>query len=155
MSKDRTAKILTVLVLLAALGIGIGRKAKMGSKSAQTPEDAIYQMLDAARSGDIKAYLASYTGEMEAALRQELAENGGPAFARYLRDSNAAIKGVAVSGAPPTNQGQTSLRVEFVYQDRNEAQTMFLERAGSGWKISRVESEQRLKTLIPYGTPVK
>jgi hypothetical protein len=30
-----------------------------------------------------------------------------------------------------------------------------LEKAGADWKITRVDGSERLKTLIPYGTPVK
>jgi hypothetical protein len=47
------------------------------------------------------------------------------------------------------------VRVEYVYQDRNEAQTMYLEKASSGWKITRVDGAERVKTLVPYGTPVQ
>ena len=47
------------------------------------------------------------------------------------------------------------MRGEYIYQDRNEAQTMYLEKGPTGWKISRADSDERVKTLIPYGTPVK
>ena len=47
------------------------------------------------------------------------------------------------------------MRVEYVYQDRNEAQMMFLEKAQGGWRIARVDGTERVKTLVPYGTPVQ
>ncbi len=47
------------------------------------------------------------------------------------------------------------MRVEYVYQDRNEAQSMYLEKLSGAWKIARVEAAERVKTLIPYGTPVQ
>ena len=31
----------------------------------------------------------------------------------------------------------------------------FLEKAPGGWKIARVDSTERVKTLVPYGTPVQ
>jgi hypothetical protein len=45
--------------------------------------------------------------------------------------------------------------VEYVYQDRNEAQIMHLEKAGNDWKIARVDGAERVKTPVPYGTPVQ
>jgi hypothetical protein len=153
MKKDRIAQVLTVVVLLIALGVVLARKA--GPKPSQNPQDTVYAMLEAARAGDVKKYLARYTGQMEATLRQSLAETTEPAFAKYLRDSNAAIKGVAVSDPQNITDLEAKVRVEYVYQDRNEAQTMYLEKGPTGWKISRADSDERVKTLIPYGTPVK
>jgi hypothetical protein len=125
------------------------------AKTAQEPQDVIYAMLDAARAGDVKAYLAHYTGAMEGALRQSISESSGTAFAKYLQDQQAAIKGVAVSEPEITGDAEAKVRVEYVYEDRNEIQTIYLERAGDGWKIARAASDERIKTLIPYGTPVK
>jgi ketosteroid isomerase-like protein len=122
---------------------------------ASTPQDAVYALLDAARAGDIEKYLAAYTGPMVAALRESAAETGTAAFVRYLRDSNAAIKGVAVSEPQALTDREVKLRVEYVYQDRNEAQWMYLEKASGGWKIVRVDGVERAKTLVPYGTPVQ
>jgi len=157
MSRDRKAQAATLVVLLLALGIGLARKTgwHLPARTAQTPEDAIYAMLDAARSGDVRAFLASYTGPMEAALRQTLAETTEPGFAVYLRDSHAAIKGVAVSDPQRVTDQEMSVRVEYIYQDRNEAQMMYLEKGPDGWRISRADSDQRVKTLIPFGTPVR
>jgi hypothetical protein len=30
-----------------------------------------------------------------------------------------------------------------------------LEKAGADWKITRMENSERVKTLVPYGTPVQ
>ena len=110
-------------------------------------------MLDAARNGDVARYLASYTGEMAQALAR--AKSDSPDFAKYLRDSNAQLKGIAVMEPQPQPDGQVELRVEYVYQDRNEAQFFFLTKTPGGWKISRVETSERVKTIVPYGTPVQ
>lgn len=152
MKRDRIARVLTVAVLLIALGVVWARRS---GPTSQNPQDTIYAMLSAARAGDVKRYLDSYTGQMEATLRQSLAETTEPAFAKYLRDSNAAIKGVAVSDPQNISDLEAKVRVEYIYQDRNEAQTMYLEKGPAGWKISRADSDERVKTLIPYGTPVK
>jgi hypothetical protein len=112
-------------------------------------------MLGAARAGDVRAYLAAFTGPMESTLRQALAETTESAFAKYLRDSNAEIRGIAVSDPQEVTDREVKVRVEYVYQDRNEAQMMYLEKGRKGWKISRSDNDQRVKTLIPYGTPVR
>jgi hypothetical protein len=112
-------------------------------------------MLDAARAGDVDAYLGKYTGQMETALRRSVADSGTEAFARYLRESNAAIKGVALSEPQALTDREVKLRVEYVYQDRNEAQSMYLERGPGGWRIARLDGAERVKTLVPYGTPVQ
>jgi hypothetical protein len=41
-----------------------------------------------------------------------------------------------------------------VYRDRNEVQFVYLSRSSSGWKISRVDGAERIKTLVPFGTAV-
>jgi hypothetical protein len=168
MTKERKAQLITVAVLVAVLGVGFARKAGLrladlrslrvtspAESASREPQDMIYAMQNAARAGDIQAYLAAYTGQMEASLRQELSGTTEAAFAKYLKDSSAAIKGIAVSEPQTMTDVEAKVRVEYIYLDRNEAQTMYLEKGPNGWKISRVDGDERVKTLIPYGTPVK
>ena len=171
MTTERKKVIVTVIVLLGAFGVVVGQKngwrlstvtdqvSQMSLKSQPkpdpTPQDAIYGMLDAARGGDVNTYLANYSGQMSVALQQSIAESTEPKFAQYLKDSNAAIKGVAISEPQQLTDTQVKVRVEYVYQDRNEAQTMYLEKQAGLWKISRVDGAERVKTLVPYGTPVQ
>lgn len=165
MTRQRKAQILTGVVLATALAAVTARRAggprlgalipRAASTAETTPQDAIYRMLDAAREGDVRKYVASYTGQMETALRAALAEKTEAAFAQYLRELNTPIKGVAVLEPQPLSDREVRVRVEFVYQDRNEAQTMYLEKVGSAWKISRLDAAERVKTIIPYGTPVQ
>jgi hypothetical protein len=147
MKKSRKAQVATLALLLAAAGFAIVRN-RPSSSAGQGPQDTVYAMLNAAKAGDVKAYLASYTGQMEASLRQTLTAN-------YLKDSHAAIKGVAVSDPQKITDLEAKVRVEYIYQDRNEVQMVYLEKGPDGWKISRVDSDERVQTLIPYGTPVK
>jgi hypothetical protein len=152
-TRERKAQIVTLAVLGAAVaGIAVFKRRPA---PPPTPQDAVYRMLDAARDGDVNKYLAAYTGPMEASLKQAVAESGKAAFARYLRDSNAAIKGVALMEPQPLAEREVKLRVDYVYQDRNEVQQMVLERTPAGWRIARVEAAERVKTLVPYGTPVQ
>lgn len=171
MTSERKKMIATVAVLIGALVIVVGQKngwrfsavtdqvsqisLKPQPKPDPTPQDAIYGMLDAARTGDVKAYLANYSGQMSTALQQSISETTEPKFAQYLKDSNAAIKGVAISEPQQLTDTQVKVRVEYVYQDRNEAQQMYLEKQAGIWKITQVDSTERVKTLVPYGTPVQ
>jgi hypothetical protein len=161
MAADQTAKILTAALLVAIAGIALAPGLRMShllrrlAAPPSEPQDAIYSMLNAARAGDVKAYLGAYTGPMEAGLRETVAENSEPAFAQYLKGSAAGIKGVALSDPEKASEAEAKVRVEYIYQDRNEVQTMYLEKHANAWKIARTDAGERIPTLIPYGTPVK
>ncbi len=143
MSKER---IVTVVVVGGLLAFAVVRRNS--TPTAQpTPQDTIYRMLDAARAGDVKAYLTQYTGPLEQTLERTVTAN-------YLKTSNGEIKGVAVSDLQPPTATDAQIRLEYIYQDRNEVQTVFLQKLDGRWKITRVDSAERIKTLVPYGTPV-
>jgi hypothetical protein len=145
------ARAITLLALAGLLVFALLRRG--GPPPA--PRDAIYRMLDAARAGDVEAYLGQYAGGMEAALKQTVAENGARAFSNYLKATNGEIKGVAISELRPASGREAALRVEYVYADRNEVQNVYLEKLKGRWKIARVDAAERVKTLVPYGAPVE
>jgi len=168
MSKPRQKQLVTIMVLALAAGLALaGRNgwrwpsirrmlpAASTPQPAPSPQDAIYTMLDAARTGDVKAYVACYTGQMATALEASIRESSAQNFAQYLRNTNAAVKGVAVHEPEKLSDREAKVRVEYVYEDRNEIQTMYLEKAAAEWKIARIDGAERIKTLVPYGTPVK
>ena len=159
MTKERKIHAVSIAAILLALGITAAVKngwwVKRTPAPPPGPQDTIYRMLDAARTGNVAMYLSSYTGALQASLREAVRESGDKSFAKYLQESNASIKGVAVNDPQQTGEGAASVRVEYVYQDRNEAQTLRLEKIDAEWKIDAVDSAERVKTLIPYGTPVK
>src|SRR5258708_17836419 len=140
MTKERKTQMVTVLVLAAAFGVVLAQKTgwklsevkvsdmvqRSAPKPEPSPQDAIYAMLDAARVGDVKAYLSSYTGQMDAALKQSLAETTEAGFAKHLKDSNTAVKGIAISEPHTVTDRVVKVRAEYVYQYRNEAHTMYL-----------------------------
>jgi len=156
MHANNKARIVTIGILVCALGFVIarrGRSTTSPSVKETTPQDAIYAMFDAARDGNVGKYLASYAGPMESSLKHAIAES--PDFGKYLKDSNAAIKGVAIVDPEQVTNVEVKARVEYVFQDRNEVQYMFVDKTPGGWKIVRVDSAERVKTLVPYGTPVR
>jgi len=156
MTRERRAQIATVAILVAALAlVAVKRRGWHTSAAPVTPQDTLYRMLDAARDGDVRGYLRCYTGQMDSTLRQIVSEKGAPALAAYIRNFNASIKGVAIQEPQPVSDREVRLRVEFVYQDRNEAQLYYLEQAGGDWKISRLENTEGVQKPVPYGTPVE
>lgn len=159
MTKERKAQALTVLALALGLGAALYRKGtfeRLGlpyrfasaQRTELSPRDTIYAMLDAARDGNVDRFVGAYAGDLQASLRQSVTQ-------QYLKDMNAPIKGVALNEPDRVNEREVRVRVEYVYQDRNEAQVFFLEKLGPDWKITRVDNSERVKTLIPYGTPVQ
>ncbi len=167
MTKPAKTRLVTLLILAAAGTFVIARQAgweldyngapsKLGSTFSREadPRDTIYRMLDAARDGDIEAYLSCYASELGDRLRQSRNETTTHDFARYLTERNQAIKGVAVSEPEPVSAREVRIRVEYVYVDRNEVQQMYLKKADGAWKISRLDAAAHVETPVPYGTPV-
>ncbi len=168
MTRERKAQLATVAILLGALGVVAMKRGGWQASAASltnlvvsrapagaNPQDTVYRMMDAARDGDVRAYLGCYTGQMESTLRQIVAEKGEAALASYIHNFNASVKGVAIQEPQPTAEREVRLRVEFVYRDRNEAQIYYLEQGSGTWKISRQENAEGVKTLVPYGTTVE
>lgn len=168
MRKETQAKILTGALFLAAVLFVVGRnngwKLPSGdgaadllstrSKKPDAPRETIYAMLDAARDGDVAAYIDCYAGEMVRRLEQSRDEMSADGFAAYLKVRNAEVKGIAINEPEEASETRVRIRVEYVYADRNEAQILYLERAGGGWKIVGLDNAERVPTLVPYGTPV-
>jgi hypothetical protein len=124
------------------------------SSSSLEPEDAIYAMLDAARAGNTKAYLDSFSGPIHDQLVQVEKENSEPAFAAYLKSQNLAFQAVAVSVTDRPSDSEAQVRVEYVYRGHNDVQDVYLRKESSSWKIVRVTNAEQVDSLIPFGTPV-
>ncbi len=155
MNKKTASQALTIILLAALLGIFAYKKRPMASAVENSPESIIWQMVDASRASDAEGYMKCYTGEMERALRQNLQDMGQAKFRDYLSSSLRQVKGIAVSPPQTTSSDERRVSVEYVYQDRSEVQQVYLRQVGRRWKIYRVEGSERVKTLVPYGTPVR
>lgn len=169
MSKDAKAQAVTTVLIVAALA-AVGWKQGLfewpagapgaavfsggGRAKSDQPRDVIYAMLDAARDGEIDAYLDCYSGQMEKTLRQSFAEMGEGKFAAFLQERNREIKGIAMNEPEFASDDEARVRVEYVYAERNEVQQFYLSKQSGDWKIARVSAPQRIRTPIPYGTPV-
>jgi len=157
-NKKRVPQALTALLMAGLLGFFVYKQRGSSPSSPaaveDAPESAVWRMVDAARAGDPGRYLDCYTGEMEGLLQRNLQEMGVERFRQYLTGAHRQVKGIAVTAPQMTSAGEGRISVEYVYQDRNELQQVFVRRVGKQWKIFRVESAERIKTLVPYGTPV-
>ena len=168
MTRERQAQVATVALLVAGLGFVAMKRSGWQASAAtlssllttrapagSTPQETVYRMMDAARDGNVRAYLGCFTGEMQTTLRQIVAEKGEGALESYIRNFNASVKGVALQEPTSVAEREVRIRVEFVYRDRNEAQTYYLDRSGGSWKIARQENAEGVKTPVPYGTTVE
>lgn len=156
--KHRLPPIVTSILLACTLGLLSQRERLTGFRQSEKPEpdEVIWRMTDAAREGNSKAYLDCFTGDLEQILRRTAAEMGEAKFSKHLKQLNADVTGIAVSGIEgETGQSERRLNVEFVYRGRNESQQQYVKLVDDRWRIERLDDGQQLKVLIPYGTSVK
>jgi hypothetical protein len=73
----------------------------------------------------------------------------------YLLDAYRQLKGVAVRSPRISSPFEAQIPVEYIYEDRNEVQQVYVKKVDGLWKIDRVEGVDRIKTLVPYGAPVE
>jgi hypothetical protein len=162
-SKQRT--IATILVLSGLLVFLVSRqnfdvlriwtKTLLKPAQAQTVESTVYRMLDSARKGDISGYLNSFSGKMRDQLAQAVRETSKDKFQQYLETENAKFTGVALARRRDDSEPDLAcIRLEYVYNNRNETQDLYLRSIDGAWKIVRVDGADQIKMLIPYGTLV-
>jgi hypothetical protein len=121
--------------------------------ASPTPEDAVYHMLDAERAGDTRTYVDAFSGAMREQLLQLIRESSESKFSSYLARS-AGFQGVAVTVTDRPSPEEAEARVDCVYLDRNDVQTLYLRREGDRWKILKVAGAEQTKSLFPFGSPV-
>ena len=167
MTTERKARYITIAVLGTLILWLIGRQTgwRLPSVAAVLsppvsappgePRDTIYRMLDAARSGDAASYLDCFSGQMADLLRQSRSEMGTTGFTRYLTETNGQVKGITLSEPAAVTEGEVRVQMEYIYEDRTEAQQIHLEKTGRSWRITRIDSTELVPTLVPYGTAVK
>jgi hypothetical protein len=158
-NSHRTAHAATIMLLIAlAAGVfwkqGVFDEVVTRPRDVQ-PQDAIYQMLDAVRDGDLSRYIDAHTAGMEVSLRRAVREVGEVRLLESLKERKALLKGVAVLAPERSSGGSIIVRVEYVFADRSEVQLFHLQHVADRWKIARVEGAQRLDNQISFGKPVE
>lgn len=157
--KQRWPAILTALLIVGAFvaltqrdklsSLKLGRSS--GSASAASPEDVIWQMSEAARKGDSRAYLDCFSGALRQRLEKSASEMGAAQFSQYLKKLNDEMTGIAVSDLTQQERQTATLRVEFVFRGRSETQQHHFKLLDGQWKIDGVDSAERLDVLLPDG----
>ncbi len=146
---------MTVVLLTGALALLTQRERLSGWRSEKTavstPEDVVWRMSDAAREGDVEAYLDCFSGALKQNLQKTATDMGEAQFRQYLKTLNHEVTGIAVSDLEQVNEQTATLKVEFVFRGKNEAQKHRFRLVDGKWKIDGVETAARIKTLIPYG----
>jgi hypothetical protein len=146
---------MATFILIAVVGASVLWRESGWKKDTQSPQpqDPIHQAFDAMRDRDFGKYLDAHAGNMKASLRRAADEIGEARLLQSLQEQNAPLKGIAILEPERLSDREARLKVEYVFADRNEVQTYYLQKAGDAWKITRVDGAQRTQTLIPYGTP--
>ncbi len=139
--------------LIAAL-VGAAYLMRAGDRLPARPEDTIAAFFDAARDGNVRAYLRLATGELQRSLDHLRKQQGAEAFQANLRRTNDGIVGQAVRPLPGVPTGTAFYEVELIFTDRNEVQTFRLQQKGNGWAIASIDAARVYQPEIPYGTPV-
>jgi len=153
--KQRLPAIITVLLIISAIAFFAKRdRTTSTSKAPVTPEDVIWHMLDAAREGDVDAYLDCFDGALKSNLQRTAAEMGEAQFSQYLKRLNGEMTGIAVSDFEQVSQNEATLRVEFVFRGKNEAQKHHFRLVNGVWKIEKLDGAEQIKSLTTYGSDV-
>jgi len=134
--------------------LGVSHWLSVSRPAAATPEDAIYGMLDAARSGDTAVYVDTFSGPLQQQIQEVVRESGKAQFASYLTGQSASFQSTALSLSDQPSDVEARVRVEYVYTNRNEVQIFHLRKIGQRWKIVGISGTDLAKTLVPWGTAV-
>lgn len=147
-------RLATGLALLFALGLLAWAIWREDRAPETAPQEVVWRMLEASRTGDAAGYLACFGGELEQRLRAMATELGEEGFSRYLERSVGELEGVGLFDLARRGE-RAELVVEYVYALESERQSLELEREGSDWKITGATASTRRRSLIPHGTPIE
>ena len=153
--KRTLAALVTAILLAGALLLG-NRDRRASTAPAATPEDCIQQMFEAARLGDIDAYLNCFTGPQRKQIERRLADQPRETFAQSLIDAVQDLKGRAIAQTSEQREGanRVELSVDRVYENGYERQSYQLVREAGAWRIDEVAPAVPYQPDIPYGAPV-
>ena len=143
-------KVFIVLVSLMGVTILI---FFLKFQKVQTPENAsdiIWKMFSFAKFGDVENFLGCFAGESLAILQSNRKDWKNQGFREYIKGFAQDVKGVSIINGTEENEGNRVFEVEVVYADRNELQTVFLQKTNKGWKITKVLKPVIIKPAIPY-----
>jgi hypothetical protein len=174
------AGLLTAIIMGVITWIGHGRPSAPGPSPTGFGPDSGFQgsnfsknaslkgatacieaLLEAAKAGDVVAYLNAFGGPSHARLAREADEIGREDFALRLRRAGLARKGHAIFAPEPDGDrlDAAMITVESTFADRIERQTFRLEQTNSGWLVTEIETarehvpKNQLGSLAKYEEP--
>jgi hypothetical protein len=121
-----------------------------------SPVKPVEDAFEAARKGDLDAYLDQFTDPLKSQMLRLRTEKGDAYLRDYLARLCGPIKGISADLTRQESVGPDTIRlpVEFIYADHNEVQTFQLRREGGRWRVLQIATVRSAPTLIPYGTGV-
>lgn len=153
--KQSAVFVATLALLAGALYLGRGGP-RPTVQSATSPAGCLERMFRAAEQGDVPTYLDCFTGQQRDRLVNELNRQSEADFAASLLEAVRTLKGRAISGPTDTapDASRATLAVERIYGQHTERQRYHFLRETDGWRIASVDAVEKLRSPIPYGTPV-
>lgn len=151
---NRIVAVVVTGLLVILLIVFARRPTGQDTTDTTTPDGVVWAFFAAQKSGDVTKYLRTLSGEALKVAQQSVKDTGRAKFAQYLKRSDSELKGIAVRGKQNRAPDSVLILVDLTFADGQEAQRFLVERKGGVWRITRIEGEQRRRSLIPYGTPV-
>jgi hypothetical protein len=140
--------------LLVVTLVGIAGCRRNAPADKASPTDCIRAMSRFSREGRVDEYLDCFTGDLRTKLEQARDEMEPGAFAELLRRRAEPVRGIAISDQNAVDEMTTRVKVEWVFENRNESQAVTLRKVNGLWKIAAMTEAQFEKPKIPYGTKV-
>jgi hypothetical protein len=140
---------MVIVIGVAMLSAGCGKPPV-----ESTPAERVNAMARYSSEGMAPEYIDCFTGQLRAALEQTRDQMKPGAFGELLRNRSASVRGVAISDQTQPDENTSKMKVEWIFEDRNEAQYFTLLKVDGDWKISEMSGAQYNKPEIPYGTKV-
>lgn len=153
-----TMCLLLVLIVLGSIHWGSRRRprATTGAEQREDPAQAVFDMVEFQSRGDADRYIGCFVGRLRDKIRRDAEEMGPDEFRRYLRETGAAIKGVAAVGEPDVVGPNATVNVEFVYEGKfYQTQQFTLRRSGRRWRIYSMSPRRSKRAPVEYGTPAQ
>jgi hypothetical protein len=116
-----------------------GAGARPAFKGYASPHDALQSSLWAANKGDVKALLASATGEMQKQMEEEIKGMSETEVSIRAMDGVTGMRSVRVVNREAQGDVTVVLTVEFESRTDIQTEKVVMKKVGNEWKLSGPE----------------